>query len=105
MYVDWGTISSSNNLTIFKVYRSANTTSVQLSIEVDEDLQWNISVRGKFTSLPDALKSLPSLLSSLTILREIVAHFDSAVICEGNPDDKFVSLASSRRGIFRSVSG
>ena len=79
---------------------------VEFSIDIDQELRWTLSVHGKkLEVLPDSIKSLPPLFSSLSMLREMVAYLDNMVLCRGNPDNKFSSLASSKNGIFHGVSG
>ena len=85
--------------------KCAETTCIQLSINIDQDLLWNITVHGKLKVIPDSLMNLPLHVSSLSVLIDIVTFLNGVGICTGNPDSKFACLATSKHGVFHGMSG
>lgn len=104
--IDWGTHLSSDVLTIFKVTEQAGCTLFEMTIIVNEDLKWKICIQQvELRVLPATLVEVPPIITSLSILRKLVTYLEFSAVCIGNPDQKFMSLASARKGKFYGVSG
>lgn len=46
------------------------------------------------------LKDFPSRISSPTLLSRMITQLNSLSVCAGNPDDQFLQMAHSRKGVF-----
>ncbi|SMN00279.1 hypothetical protein SPONN_2362 [uncultured Candidatus Thioglobus sp.] len=105
--IDWSIISLNEaHLTLLKTSQCAGTTLFEISIDVNQDLQWKICIRSKEFSLPaDFPLQIPPIITSVSTLRKLVTYLSDMVVCAGNPDERFMLLASARKGTFYNVSG
>ena len=80
---------------------------VTASIAIDlAEKSWIASIHG--TKIPRTCKILsqyPTQISSALTLSEIIATIDNAVLCPGNPDDKFVEIYDRKGGVVKGERG
>ena len=72
------------------------------TITVEEDLSFQVHIEGRV--IPQhcfELQKLCSVSSVLSLMSVVNGH----KLCSGNPDTKFISLAKTRKGEFKSNSG
>ena len=76
------------------------------SIIINPDMTWNVHVHGNkvlcrrntpISQFPDKLYA-ESLQSSFSVV-------DSASVCPGNPNEKFISIVKAKKGVVKSTSG
>lgn len=73
---------------------------------MNEDLRWSVQVHGKpVDSKCCALDSLANTVKTKHSLHRLVQLVDGLNICAGHPEQQFLDLADSRKGIFQSVKG
>ena len=106
VHVGWIYVSREDAINISKLSSREYKAEINISLIVDKDLRWKVLVgRREVEVLLEPLAQIPSLLSSLAVLKQIVSILDESVVCVGNQDDKYSSLLSSRKGYFHDISG
>ena len=79
---------------------------VTRSITVNEDLRWSVQVHGKPLDRKKCsalTKSVPEIISTKPVLNLLLKLVDSLNVCAGHPDQHFLELADSCKGIFQSA--
>lgn len=73
---------------------------------VERDLSWNVFVHGHHINRTTSglLSSIPSHIDSSTLLT-LLSILDSASVCPGHPDSKFIEIAKKRKGVFYGQNG
>ena len=51
------------------------------------------------------LNASPQLLVSADLVAQLIHQLESCSMCPGNPDEKFLTLASTKKGVFLSHYG
>ena len=81
-----------------KMVAHEGSVGIESSIAVDKDLKWKVFIQGKeIKELPQSLEAVPSIISSISVLHKIMTILYSSTICEGNPDEKYLPLLSSKK--------
>lgn len=72
------------------------------SLTVLPNYTWKVYVHGKCVDADkcSVLKGLPGRITSPSAINRIILLLNSLHVCAGNPDDHFLQMADSRRGIF-----
>ena len=86
---------------------TSNSDRISLAIKIVEDFSWSLQLHGRSIE-PDAcsiLSAVPQHLVSAELVGQLAHQLEQTSICPGNHDEKFLSLAASRKGIFMSHSG
>ena len=96
---------SGNSLQLCRVHRDADGGVVlACTLTVNPDFSWCLHVGGMKLASP-LLATLPSGLLSISAISTVLNLADYCVICSGNADKKYVSLAVSRKGVFLDSTG
>ena len=107
------TLSSSNAtssaLTICRLQFPDVPTRVNVSfvLTIYEDFRWSVRFYGHTleTSTCVFLSSLPTALCSANLVHVVLTALDSATVCVGNPDQRFMQLATHHKGEFHDPAG
>ena len=86
---------------------TSNSDQISLAIKIAEDFSWTLQVHSRSIE-PHAcsiLSAVPQSLVSAKLVGQLICQVEQSSICQGNPDEKFISLAASRKGIFVRHSG
>ena len=94
---------------------SQMVTSIQLmrvsghdvmTMDICDSLRWSLSIAGNCVpSSSLVFKSVPSIVTSLDGLKEIVIYIDRCTVCKGNADPRFMPLVNKCKGVFKDRSG
>lgn len=80
---------------------SSQPLTVAHSVTIQEDLSWSVFVYGhNLTTFNETPLSLVPQVVNLSSLLSIMTILDQSHLCPGNPDEIFLSMASSRKGQF-----
>jgi hypothetical protein len=82
-----------------------NGPVVAKSIRINDDFSWQLHIHQKMVHLESLEVSLPCSLVSISAFKEVFSNIVGSNICCGNPDEKFHSLAHSRKGVFLNSKG
>jgi hypothetical protein len=73
---------------------------------MDGSLKWKVCIHNKeLCTIPGSLQEIPPYFLSFWSLRTLITWLDYAVVFDGIPDEKFMTLESARKGEFCYVSG
>ena len=79
---------------------------VCFSLQISNDFSWKAFFHGKKLSHESAvLKTLSFKLTNAEHVKKILQGLDSSRPCQGNPDDRFMALLHSRKGVLKDHSG
>ena len=76
-------------------------------LKIEADLSWSIYFYQHRinVSANQVLEALSQRITSAADVRCVILTQEQYVICEGNPDDKFLPLATSRKDTFKDQTG
>ena len=106
----WNTQYTRDNLQVYKLSSGPCSSSQPLaithSVTVQDDLSWKVCIYGHYLTAIDKtpLSAIPQLVD-LASLENIMSILDQSVLCPGNPDQTFITMASARKGMFQSRNG
>ncbi len=86
---------------------SLQAPEVTLSVRVLQDFTWMLFFCGRQV-LPNrcqVLGHVPSQLVSVAAVTDLLKVIDDSQVCSGNSDEKFSTLALSRKGVFKDPTG
>ncbi len=94
----WFLSSSDASLSLFKIQHQKDTTAIEVSVHIDEHLQWSITISGKNLTPVNspALAQISSGLGSISYVMQLLALLDSCRLCTGNSEQKFLDVAKHR---------
>ena len=73
-----------------------------LTMDICDSLRWSLNIAGNCVpSSSPVFKSVPSIVTSLNGLKEIVIYIDGCKICKGNADPRFMPLVNKCKGVFK----
>ena len=76
------------------------------SIMINSDMTWNVYVHGnKVLCRRNTLLSQFSDRLSAESLQSLISIVDSASVCPGNPDEKFIRMVKAKNGVVKSANG
>jgi len=77
-----------------------------LTLEISEKLHWELHIGCNCVpSSSDFFQSIPSVVSSLHNLKDIVSYIDKCTVCRGNADPKFAPIVAKYKGVFKDKTG
>ncbi len=84
-------------------YLSSNSEAVDTSIDVGPDCTWSLSVGRDFFNHNESeiFTLIPSRLTSINTVQQLLSFLSYDRVCVGNPDDKFKCLCDKHNGIFK----
>ena len=101
----WVNISSGvSELVVAKIDTSGVEPVSLITIRVAENLSWTLSVLGKRLVMPGIFHSHEHI-KSITILATILSILLNYQVCEGNPEEDYVSLCKLRKNSFHDNKG
>lgn len=108
----WNNMSndSSDEIRLCKVLSQSGTSSepmkISHSIIINSNMTWNVFVHGSKVSCRKntPLSQFPDKLSAES-LQSLINVVDSASVCPGNPDKKFIDMVKAKKGALKSISG
>ena len=97
----WFLLSASASLSIFKCQHEGRAVEVFCTVNIDEQLHWSVNIHGRNLTLVNSftLAYLPSVLSSISCMSQILALLDSCRLCIGNSEKKFLEVARHQQSI------
>ena len=109
---EWNNLSNdfSDEIQLCKVSSQSDTSSepmkISHSIIINSNMSWNVYVHGNKVSCRKntPLSPFPDKLSAES-LQSLINVVDSASVCPGNPDKKFISVVKAKKGVLKSTSG
>lgn len=108
----WSNMSndSSDEIRLCKVSSQTGTSSepmkISHSIIINSNMSWSVFVHGyKVSSRKNTpLSQFPDKLPAAS-LQSLINVVDSASVCPGNPDKKFIDMVKAKKGALKSISG
>lgn len=101
---DWFLMSCSNQMATNVRLVRVNGQDV-LTLDICDQLKWSLNVAGNCVPSSTLFTRIPSLITSLQDLEEVVAYIEKCVICKGNGDPKFMPLVTKCKGLFKDRNG
>ena len=105
-----GVTYSSDEIQLCKLLCTSDTSSepmkISHSIMINSDMTWNVYVHGNkvLCRRNTPLSQFPDRLSAES-LQSLISIVDSASVCPGNPDEKFIHMVKAKKGVVKSVNG
>lgn len=98
-------VDTPHQLMLCRVSNEMNQFSFVITIA--NDFSWTLQLHGHTIEAhaSSVLGAAPQRLMSADLVLQLVCQLDLCSMCPGNPDDKFLPLASSKKEIFKSQSG
>ena len=88
---------------------SANNEHISNSfvLQIESDLSWSLYFYRHHinVSASQVFEALSQRITSAADVRCVILTLEQCVICEGNPDDKFLPLATARKNTFKDQTG
>jgi len=80
---------------------------VAYNIQIDLHLKWTLTAFGKRIEKDECslISALPSKLSSVNNVLDLVTLIEEAKVCVGNPDKQFLCLTEKHSRVFLDLSG
>ena len=80
---------------------------VAYNIQIDLHLKWTLTAFGKHIEKDECslISALPSKLSSVNNVLDLITLIEEAKVCVGNPDKQFLCLTENHAGVFLDQSG
>ena len=108
----WSNLSnnSSDEIQLCKLLCTSGTSSepmkISHSIMINSDMTWNVYVHGNkvLCRRNTPLSQFPDRLSAES-LQSLISIVDSASVCPGNPDEKFIRMVKAKKGVVKSANG
>lgn len=103
----WQAISGCMDVQYHKLEVGSNGIhGITRTIMVHSNLTWSVFVKEKkVPATSKLLTDIPLLVTSTSVVVDLLATVDSAVLCPGNPDPEFVSLCERRGGVMKGSRG
>ena len=100
------TVREENNLCELLLRKQLHTGHPFI-VTVSPDCTWTFSIASTFFNLQRCqhFKQFPDKLSSVDMVIKLLSCLDASTLCIGNPDDKFKSINTRHKGLFKSKSG
>ena len=103
----WSNQSSPSQLRLCKIQSQPHTSSVEdplsvhVSLLVNEDLSWTVFVQGKQVEQSNTplLSTIPANLDGSSCT-QLLTLLDTALLCPGHPDPRYMEMAEHRKGTF-----
>ena len=88
------------------VKSQGSAPDVRLSLQISDDFSWKAFFCGRQLSREcTILKTFSFNLTSAERVKKVFQALDSSRPCQGNPDDRFMALLPSRKGVLNDYSG
>ncbi len=86
---------------------SSQAMEVSFSVRVQEDFTWLLFCCGQqiHPERCQVLGGVPTYLSSMAAVTDLLRLVDGIQVCIGNPDERFLPVVTSRKGVFIDSTG
>jgi len=73
---------------------------LERGLVVHSNFSWHVMYCTAHVLNSDVLAAIPSIITSVSACKEALHYLDTLSLYCGNPDEKFITLAEFRKGIF-----
>ena len=101
-------VGSTEKLVFCKLHFQSqdSTPDVEFCLQISSDFFWKASYCGKELQHECIIREdTPQTLSTCAEVLHVIDRMNSSKPCQGNPDDRFMALLPSRKGVFRDPTG
>jgi len=86
---------------------ASEAEQISFTLRIQDDFSWSVLFYQQPIEVSSCqlLGAFPENLQSADQVSQVVQVLEASTVCEGNPDEKFALVSSSRKDIFRDQTG